>query len=160
MSFCDDCRSLTTMWLVAGGLTLFCMAMIGWQRRLVLLTVILWPAVTLQQWGFVNATSPRSEIIQYALGAVLSLLLPIVMWVVLEWRDPAGGLFALGRQRSKGTRTALSSLIGAVLCTGPAYVLWAIGWGSWTWLAFAVGASCGLLFGALLFRRSGSLTSA
>jgi hypothetical protein len=142
------------MWLLTAGFTLSAVALIIWRRPFVIVAALAWVPLTLNQLGYLSASTPTSLNYQVIMAATLALIVPVLTWVYLAWRSPDDGLYGLGFSSPKGSRFVEGIVVGCLLAGGPAYVLEALALRVWPLILFITGVVLVLLFGEVLYRRA------
>ena len=157
-ALCDHCRTLAEMWLLTVGFILPAVALIVWRRPLVIVAALAWVPLTLNQLGYLSASTPPPLTLQVLAAAALALIVPVLTWVYLEWRNPDDGLYGLvvssRTNNPRGSRLILGVVVGCLLAGGPAYVLQALGLRVWALIILIIGVLLVLLFGEVLFRKA------
>jgi hypothetical protein len=142
------------MWLLTAGFTLPAVALIVWRRPFVIVAALAWVPLTLNQLGYLSASTPPSLKNQTFIAATLALIVPVVTWVYLGWRSPGDGLYSLGFFNPRGSRFVEGIVVGCLLAGGPAYVLEALGLRVWPLILLITGVVLVLLFGEVLYRKA------
>jgi hypothetical protein len=155
---CEDCPSLGAMWLVTATFTAGAVAAILWRRPNVIFAALAWIALAQYQLGPLTASTPRPWIHQAVAATVITFLVPLVTWLLLEWRHPATGLYRAvvpsGFRGRLGARLAVGGLIGFLLAAGPSYVLRGLGVSGWPVIILFSGVILTGAYGEALRRKA------